>query len=383
MKIRTIVANALVIVVCSALFAVAQEKKSADSLVNEGFELMKANQFDSAISRFQEAIKLDPKSSEAHRQLGATLSILKRIHEAQQYLEKAVELDPNSPMAYLNLGNNLMSLRRIDEALTAYNTGKNLRPSDGRFDNALGLVMYSVGRFEEALPHYLKASERLPNSAGYAFNAGLTYVRLGRAADAIPLLEKAVRLDPDFRNAWFHLGHSYSATRRFRESVKAWATMEQLDPGNHDFLAKQAWNHLYGGFRKEAAENAETYFRKYGWKTSSSPFVALVGAISYKSLGMDSEAGSVITRALSNCDKSVWAYNLLKFWDQQLTGDELLALAVDNDKKTEAHTYIGVYRTLFGKAEGAKANFEWVKSFGNRQFYEYPLALLELERLPK
>ena len=63
------------------------------------------------------------------------------------------------------------------------------------------------------------------------------------------------------------------------------------------------------------------------------------------------------------------------------TADELLRLATDNDKKSEAHTYIGMNLRLKGADDEARPHFEWVKEYGNKRFYEYPLAIEELKRM--
>ena len=58
-----------------------------------------------------------------------------------------------------------------------------------------------------------------------------------------------------------------------------------------------------------------------------------------------------------------------------------LAAADTNDRKTEAHTYLGMDPLLKGKPDEARTHFEWVKEYGNKRFLEYPLAIVELRRL--
>jgi hypothetical protein len=36
---------------------------------------------------------------------------------------------------------------------------------------------------------------------------------------------------------------------------------------------------------------------------------------------------------------------------------------------------------LKGEREDARIHFEWVKNYGNKRFYEYPLAIEELRRM--
>ena len=63
-----------------------------------------------------------------------------------------------------------------------------------------------------------------------------------------------------------------------------------------------------------------------------------------------------------------------------MTADELLALADDNDKKTEAHAYIGEILLAENKKAEAVEHFIWVKNNGNKTFVEYHISLEELKR---
>jgi hypothetical protein len=60
-----------------------------------------------------------------------------------------------------------------------------------------------------------------------------------------------------------------------------------------------------------------------------------------------------------------------------------MQLATDNDKKTEAPTYLGMDLLLKEKNDEAKTHFAWIKEYGNKRFFEYPLAVEELKRLTR
>ncbi len=46
-----------------------------------------------------------------------------------------------------------------------------------------------------------------------------------------------------------------------------------------------------------------------------------------------------------------------------------------------ACAYLGYDLSLSGKAADAVPHLRWVKEYGNRNFVEYPLAVLELHRI--
>ena len=76
-----------------------------------------------------------------------------------------------------------------------------------------------------------------------------------------------------------------------------------------------------------------------------------------------------------------WPYPVFRYLKREITEEQLLALATDSDKLTEAHTYIGLDLSLDGKRQEALPHLDWVRENGNKNFVEYPLALAEIERI--
>jgi hypothetical protein len=70
---------------------------------NLGMALMQRGEFDEAIKRFEEALRIDPKCEDAQCGLGVTLARQGRFDEAVPHLEQAVKLWPESPAFKSNL----------------------------------------------------------------------------------------------------------------------------------------------------------------------------------------------------------------------------------------------------------------------------------------
>jgi lipoprotein NlpI len=75
-----------------------------------------------------------------------------------------------------------------------------------------------------------------------------------------------------------------------------------------------------------------------------------------------------------------WTTSILKYFHGDMTAAQLLELATDNGKLTEAHAYIGMIQMFAGTPVPAKVHFNWVKDNGVKSFVEYDLALAELSR---
>lgn len=98
-------------------------QKSYKTLVHEGNENFKANNYDVASSRYMEAIKSQDKDFTAHYNLGNALYKSKKYEEAKVEFEKAQKLSetiPDKAAALHNLGNTYMQMNQPEKAADFY-----------------------------------------------------------------------------------------------------------------------------------------------------------------------------------------------------------------------------------------------------------------------
>lgn len=356
---------------------------TAEQHVAEGQRAAREKQFDRAVDAYRQAIRLNPNLAAAYHGLGSAYVQMGRAGDALEPMRTAARLEPNNPLVRLNLGITLANLRRGGEALAELNEAKRLSPGDARVHNETGNVLHNLfGRIDEALAAYEEARRLNPNEPAAHHNIGLMLMRLGRFADAVAPLREALRLNPSYRNARFLLSDAYSKLGRYEESIESWGRFLELVPDGPDALTSRAWDNLYAGGRgHEAAADARRYISAHGWRTSTSVYLAVIAHLGYRQAGMSDEARAILEEAAAKAESGGWAFNFVRYLRGELGGDELLRLAADNDKKTEAHAYIGMDLLLRGERESARAHFEWVREYGNKRFFEYPLALAELKRL--
>ena len=356
---------------------------TAEQYVAEGHRAALEKRFDQAVDAYRQAIKLNPNLAAAYHGLGSAYVNMGRAGDALEPMRVAARLEPSNPLIRLNLGITLANLRRGEEALAELNEAKRLSPGDARVYNELGNVLHNLfGRVEEALAAYEEARRLNPQEPAVHHNIGLMLMRLGRFADAVAPLREALRLNPRYRNARYFLSDAYSKLGRYDEAIESWGKFLEIVPDGPDALTNRAWDNLYAGGRgREAAADARRYLSAHGWRTSTSVYLAVIGHLGYREAGMGEEAQAILDEAAARADTGGWPFALVRYLRGELGGDELLGLAGDNDKKTEAHAYMGMDLLLKGEREAARAHFEWVRDYGNKRFFEYPLALAELKRL--
>ena len=77
-----------------------------------------------------------------------------------------------------------------------------------------------------------------------------------------------------------------------------------------------------------------------------------------------------------------WPFPVFRYLRREIDEKTLLAAATDNEKMTQARTYLGLDLELAGRTDEVAAQFHWVQERGNKNLPEYDIAVAELKRLP-
>jgi Flp pilus assembly protein TadD len=91
------------------------ERELLRELRTEGLQFSMAGALDSALTRFDRAIAVDPDLAELHNDRGAVLARMERWEEAEAAFLAAAELTPNDPTVYQNLARLYHRLDRAEE----------------------------------------------------------------------------------------------------------------------------------------------------------------------------------------------------------------------------------------------------------------------------
>jgi tetratricopeptide (TPR) repeat protein len=270
-----------------------------------------------------------------------------RFDEAESHLARSLELDPDFAMSQISLGILRMVQRRLTEARTLFESAIARDPR-----NYLGHLHYAhvlgqAAQSDEAIASFQRAIQLKPDVAQLHSDLGYTYLSLSRDDEAIEAFKKAIQLDP--RNPYLYRSRSYVYLRLARGSL--------------------------------AASDALIYLKRQGWQDDHSSYMALAAYFGHRQSKQPEPAGKVLEEASTKLTASEWPYPVIRYLQQRITASQLLELATDNDKLTEAHAYIGLDLSLNGASEKALPHLHWVRENGNKNFIEYPLALGEIRRI--
>jgi lipoprotein NlpI len=109
-------------------------------------------------------------------------------------------------------------------------------------------------------------------------------------------------------------------------------------------------------------------------------YAVIFGHFTARQAGDEAEAKWFLTDSNGKLAMD-WPYPAVQYLRGELNEEALLKLATNNDKRTEAHCFLGVDHMLKANKDEALAHFRWVKDHGTVSFVEYKIAIAEFDRL--
>ena len=142
---------------------------SAMKSYDEGVALQKKGDLDGAVTRYKNAIRLNPNDPRAYYNLGIIYQKRKQYDLARNSYAYALELNPGMVNARYNLGLVYRDLRRIDDAVRELNTVLRDSPANASAHLLLGEIYDAGGeRTDLAREHYEKFLELAPEDPSAA-----------------------------------------------------------------------------------------------------------------------------------------------------------------------------------------------------------------------
>ena len=142
-----------------------------------------------AVEAYSKALQLDPESTTAHYNLGASLVQISEFAEAEEHFRTVIAAKP-STLAYTGLGIALVQQDRLDEGAASLQDAIKADPKNAAAYDQLGAVLIQQGKLKRAVALYKKLLVHQPSAAAHRSLAGVLK-RLGRDDEARRELELA------------------------------------------------------------------------------------------------------------------------------------------------------------------------------------------------
>ncbi len=149
-----------------------------------------------AVADYSEAIRLDPKDSDAFVNRGIAYLDLGEHQRALADLEEAIRLDPRKESAWSARGDVYVEMGDLARAVSAYGEVIRLNPRDSDAYYNRGLSLRQLGKDDAALADYDQSIRLNPEFSDVHNNRGYVYFRRGDLVRAIADYKQAVALKP-------------------------------------------------------------------------------------------------------------------------------------------------------------------------------------------
>ncbi len=220
----------------------------ARAQIEAGDRALAEGRFTEAVASYKEALRVNPNSAVANRQLGLTLWVWNHEPGEIEYLDRATKLAPNDPLAWAYLSYSAVDTHQVERAYAAAqqavradqgraegyaavaNTYLRYPPDTGdpdaghraakeALDRAKALdpdgvwtlwfesqVLQTLGRYDDGLVPLDRLIAQRPNWPTLYYAKGGIYRALERPDDARAWQERALALDPEYPFALTELG---------------------------------------------------------------------------------------------------------------------------------------------------------------------------------
>jgi tetratricopeptide (TPR) repeat protein len=197
--------------------AIAQDSEFAEAHARLGKMLLYVGNIDEAADSIFEALKLDPKLSDAHATLGVYYYATRQPGTGDAY-ERAIDLNPNNADALSNYAGWLWLEGGPGRATEYYRRALAIDPMSLLRYTELGHILAFDGRREEAEPILSRILELFPTAPGYLAAARIADA-YGAPDQAIAFALKARLLRPDDPDIAGQLAGLHAQIRDFESAA--------------------------------------------------------------------------------------------------------------------------------------------------------------------
>lgn len=231
---------------------VVDELKSKEWL-DKGVAFMNAENYEGALTAFNNAVETNPKSSWAYIDKGWALNSLGDFYQALKEFNRAADIDPLNPWIYVNRGMSYNSLGDYRQGLLNAEKAISVDANISWAYIGRGWAYIGLGNFSQALADLAKASQLEPKNPFVYSTRAWAHNAQGNTRKAAEDLERSINLAPN--NSWMLWnravyyalsGEKGKSIADLEKAIRVNGNLKQRAKTDKNF--QSLWNDI--GFRK-------------------------------------------------------------------------------------------------------------------------------------
>lgn len=225
----------------------------------------KAEDFQAAVHRFEQAIAIDPEYPFPY--IGLGWAFMDRfnienneedIERSVRYCERAYELNPN--LAEANSAKATVHLLRLelDQAYHGFKRALELNPNNALIIQETAGFYRNIGLYDRAVELYTRALELNPLNIMTHIVLIMSLMNSGKFDQAMERIDKALELEPTSLWCLKFEAELFVLTKEFEKAEEVIAQAEKIRPGSSFMLDPKAILYASKGMEAEALANRES-----------------------------------------------------------------------------------------------------------------------------
>lgn len=174
----------------------SEKNPKAVELIKQAIMLEDAMMLPSAIDKYKEVLKLEPKDFAAMNTIAGLYGKQGDAVQEVVWAQRAIDTSPKYWKGYINLGNGLAMQDKIDASIRAFQKAAEIAPKETLPIYSLGVVAENQRDLKKALEFYKKSIELDPKFENGLFSAAAMHANLKQFAEAKALLKKLLAINP-------------------------------------------------------------------------------------------------------------------------------------------------------------------------------------------
>ena len=177
----------------------------AEAYYNIGSVLQSSGDRKGSIDSYQKALKIKPDYAEAHNNMGVCLNDLGDVWGAIESYKRAVSIKPDYAEAYYNMGIALNDKGDLVGAIGSFKRSLKIKPGYVEAYNHMGLALQVRGDLDAAIVCFKQALRINPDHVEAHYNMGIALNDKGDLDGSTESLKMALKIKPDYAGAAFNL----------------------------------------------------------------------------------------------------------------------------------------------------------------------------------
>jgi protein O-mannosyl-transferase len=217
-----------------------------------GLAFAEQGEHDKAIAHYKTVLRSHPRANAGTwNNLGGSLAAAGKVEEAIDAFQNALKLDPSLSSAHKNLGVALVRSGKLQEALIHFRDAARLEPENASVHNIYATTLGAAGRTEEAMQEFQTALRLAPDSAATHANLANLLAKQHARDEAIAQYSDALRLDPAFVEAHYSVASLLREEGKTEEATAHYIAALLIKPDYVPAMASLAW--IYATAKNEEA----------------------------------------------------------------------------------------------------------------------------------